>query len=66
MTLSMQNISADFTSLSIKHKANDAPLDVLYWNANFAKLFMNFCCFSGTTDMRISGEGYLLQNVFNP
>ena len=38
--------------------------DVLYWDANFAKLFMKFCCFSGTIVMRISGDGYLLHNVF--
>jgi len=29
MTLTMQNIAADFTSLPIKYKANDAPLYVL-------------------------------------
>jgi len=29
MTSTIQSITVDFTSLSIKHKANDAPLDVL-------------------------------------
>ena len=28
MTSTMQNFAADFTSLTIKYKANDAPLDV--------------------------------------